>query len=109
MTKKTICIPFAFLFALTLVGCGDAGTKTTPVRITITQKGSPLEGAAVTMVSANGNSAGATTNAAGVAEMELTGASKKGVLPGEYTVAVRKWEIKVTPAPTEESPDNTRS
>ena len=61
------------------------------------------------MVSADGNSAGAATNAAGVAEMELTGASKKGVLPGEYTVAVRKWEIKVTPAPTEESPDNTRS
>ena len=95
---------------LVFVGCGEGGPKTTPVSITITQKGTPLAGAAVTMVSADGNSAAGMTNDSGVAVMEMTGSStKKGAVPGEYGVGFRKWEIKVIPNPSDESPDDTRS
>jgi len=61
------------------------------------------------MVSTDGDSAAGMTNDSGVAEMELTGVNKKGALPGEYSVAVRKWDIVIVPNPSEESPDDTRS
>ena len=97
--------------SLTFIGCGEKGPKTTPVSITITQKGSPVAEATVTMVSADGKSSGsAITDASGVAVMETgEGIKKKGALPGEYGVAVRKWETKTVPNPTEESPDGTIS
>jgi hypothetical protein len=100
-----VSLPLAF------TGCGEKGPKTTPVSITITQKGSPLAEATVTMVSADGkSSASAITDASGVAVMTTgEGINKKGALPGEYGIAVRKWETRTVPNPTEESPDGTSS
>lgn len=99
-------------FPLLFVGCGDKGPKTTPVSITITQKGSPLAEATVTMVSADGKStASGLTDASGVAVIETAdgGQKKKGAVPGDYGVAVRKWETRTVPNPTEETPDGTSS
>jgi hypothetical protein len=76
--------------------------------ITVTQKGSPLEGATVTILSADGNSASGTTDSSGKAAME-TAQGWKGALPGEYGVAVKKWTSKTVPSPSEESPNDTRS
>jgi hypothetical protein len=33
----------------------------------------------------------------------------KGALPGEYSVAVKKWTSKTVPSPSEESPNDTRT
>ena len=108
--QRTFLTILTALLSLVFIGCGEGGPKTTPVSITITQKGTPLAGAAVTMVSADGNSAAGMTNDSGVAVMEMTGSStKKGAVPGEYGVGVRKWEIREIPNPSEDAPDATSS
>ena len=62
------------------------------------------------MVSSDGNSAAGKTDTSGVAVMEMTGSNtKKGAVPGEYGVGVRKWEIKEIPNPSEDAPDATSS
>ena len=96
--------------SLSLVGCGERGPATTPVSITINHKGTPLADATVTLVSTDGqgNSAAGRTDSSGVATLE-TPPSWKGVIPGEYAVAVVKWEAKTVPDPTEEAPDGTRT
>ena len=94
--------------ALSLIGCGERH-GTVPVSVTITQKGSPLEGATVVAISSDGsgNTASAVTDASGVATLQ-TPAKGAGVLPGEYQVAVTKWvEGKTIPAPSEDDPKAT--
>ena len=105
MTKKTFCIPFAFFLALTMFGCGDSGPRVTPVTITVTHKGSPLAGATVSAASSDGqgNSASALTDSSGVATLQ-TPARGPGVLPGEYNIAVTKWESYTVPAPSSDDP-----
>ena len=107
MQRTFLTILISALF-LSTIGCGDKGPKTTPVSISISQKGSPLVGATVTILSADGNTASGTTDSSGVATME-TSQGKKGALPGEYGVAVKQWESKTIPSPSEESPDDTRT
>lgn len=99
-----------FLAALSLnfIGCGTQSHGTIPVSITITQKGSPLEGATVTLLSADGNSTSGLTDSSGVATME-TIEGWKGALPGEYGVSIKKWESRTVPSPSPDSPDDTRS
>ena len=93
--------------SLFLVGCGEK-FGTVPVSITVMQKGSPLEDATVVAVSSDdaGNSASAITDASGVATMQ-TPAKGMGVIPGEYTVTVTKWESKTVPAPSTDDPNGT--
>ena len=95
-------------FALSLIGCGERH-GTVPVKVTITQKGSPLEGATVVVISSDGsgNTASAVTDASGMAALQ-TPAKGAGVLPGEYQVAVTKWVAgKTIPAPSEDDPQAT--
>ena len=94
--------------SLSFIGCGAKGPAVTPVSITITHKGSPLAGASVTIVSSDdkGNTSGGMTNSSGVASLE-TPPSWKGVLPGEYAVAVKKWESYSVLAPSEDDPKAT--
>ena len=97
---------FLFFFA----GCNDGNPGTVPVSITITQKGTPVSGAVVTIISTDGkgNTAGGTTNSSGVATLE-TPPKWKGAMPGEYAVAVKKWERFEFPAPTPEYPNQMGS
>lgn len=102
LTILITALPLVFL------GCGEKRPGTTSVTITITQKGTSLEGATVTILSADGNTASGMTDSSGVATME-TSQGWKGALPGEYGVAVKKWESKTVPSPSDESPDDTRT
>ena len=91
-----------------LIGC-EKGPSTVSVSITITQKGNAIEGATVvaTASDGSGNSASAVTNASGVAALQTPGKGA-GALPGEYQVAVTKWEDgKTVPAPSEDDPNAT--
>ena len=88
-----------------LIGCGE-NHGTVPVSIKITQKGTPLAGAIVTAISSDGNSASGTTNDAGVATLQTT-QGWAGALPGEYNIAVKKWENYTVPAPSEDDPKAT--
>jgi hypothetical protein len=92
-------------FPFSLVGCGG-NHGTIPVSITITHKGSPLSEASVMLVSTDGkgHSAAGRTDSSGVAIVETT-QGWKGALPGEYAIAVRKWERVEVPAPSEEDPN----
>lgn len=66
-----------------------------PCRITITQAGNPLEGAAVVLAPMSGNTAWISqgaTDAQGVAEIK-THVDFKGVPEGEYAVRVSKVEM----------------
>lgn len=91
--------------SLAFIGCGERHGLI-PVSITITQKGNPLEGATVSAISSDGqgHSSSATTNASGVAVM-FTPAKGAGVLPGEYNVAVKKWESYEVKSPSSDDPN----
>ena len=97
-------------FFLPWIGCGEKNHGTVPVSITITQKGSPLAGATVTIISSDGkgHSAGGRTDSSGTASLQ-TPERWKGALPGEYVVAVKKWVGETVPDPTDDSPDATRT
>jgi len=104
------------LFVLAIIaGCGQgAGEGTSPVSGTVTQKGSPVEGAIVSFVPASegGENAVGVTDAAG--KYILTTRKKDdGALPGQYKVSITKYdkpkETAATSAPLPEgelsSPD----
>ena len=92
--------------AFSLIGCGEKNPGTVPVSITITQKGTPLAEVAVTIISSDGkgNTAGGQTNSSGVAVLE-TPPKWRGAFPGEYAVAVKKWELYEFPDPIPGDPD----
>ena len=73
-----------------------------PCKITITQEGTPLEGATVTLFPKTGGSNGwntvGLTNANGVAEMK-TQVDFKGAPVGEYVVRVTKTDISPSAFP----------
>ena len=106
--QRLLYLPFFIaVLSLTLIGCGEKGPAATSVSITITHKGSPLAEATVTIISTDGqgHTAGGMTNSSGLAA--LTTQPWRGVIPGEYAVAVTKWEGQEIPNPSEESPDGT--
>jgi len=101
-----------FLVLLTVTFCfcsGCAGQKKPdgmpdlfPCQITITQNGTPLEGAAVIIFPKTGGSNGwnttGLTNANGVAEL-MTHNDFKGAPAGEYVVMVTKTELSPSAVP----------
>lgn len=89
-----------------LIGCGEKNHGTTAVTIKVTQKGAPLARAIVTAISSDGNSASGTTNDAGVTTLQTT-QGWAGALPGEYKIAIKKWENYTVPAPSEDDPKAT--
>jgi hypothetical protein len=80
--------------AVAASGCGEnTGLATVAVTGTVTQKGTPVEGAIVSFVPAGPGAVGAvgTTDAAG--KFSLTTHSKDdGAVPGQYKVTVTKYE-----------------
>lgn len=82
------------LGALLCASCGEKkaeAPETVPVSIKIVYKGSPVEGASVTLApkGTDGRGAAGVTNASGVAEMALPGLAP-GAVPGDYWVGVSK-------------------
>ena len=75
-----------------LVGCGEsAGEPTVAVTGTVTQKGTPVEGAIVSFIGADGQTAVGLTDAAG--KYSLTTRKKDdGAIPGDYKVSVTKFD-----------------
>lgn len=83
-----------------LFGCGPSGParppgmpKLVPLKLTVTQEGTPLEGAFVTLYPTDGapwSSAG-DTNAQGVVPLYTRG-QFEGTAPGKYKVTVAKTE-----------------
>ncbi|MGL4593806.1 MAG: hypothetical protein ACRCUY_03650 [Thermoguttaceae bacterium] len=108
--SSTFLVLFSLTFIVLTGGCGDKNPGTTPVSVTITQKGSPLVGAIVSIISSDGKgfSGSGTTNASGVCSIKTTD-GWKGAFPGEYNVAVMKFDRITIPNPTPDSPDGTRS
>jgi hypothetical protein len=95
---KTPCWSLVYggvaLVALLCGACGEPKAEvpdTVPVSVKIIYKGSPVEGASVTLApkGEGGRGASGTTDANGVAEMGLPGLTQ-GAMPGEYWVGVSK-------------------
>lgn len=109
MAYRFISILLIFFAGMTL-GCGPKNPGTFPVSIKITHKGTPLEGAIVSIVSTDdgGHSASGVTTNGGTAELHTTD-GWKGAFPGQYAVAVTKWENVIVSDPSPESPDSTRT
>jgi len=100
---RNIVVLLIFAVALALqAGCGGGGPhrpsdlpKLHPVNITITQGGTPLEGATVNLTSktpATYGTATGATDSSGVAAMRTYGFT--GVPEGQYTVTVMKTAIE---------------
>ena len=80
------------------LGCGRSNRPaTTPVTLTITYQGKPVEGATVTLLPESASVPVATgiTDRSGVAKPR-TFPDVIGVVPGNYTVTVRKTEVQGT-------------
>jgi len=86
-----------------LAGCsGDDLPTTHAVTGVVLYKGTPVEGASVTLVPSDseGRSAGGTTDAEGKFEVKTYISPKhqpKGAVPGDYTITVSKMEIRELP------------
>ena len=97
---RTITLFFSFVIALSFVsGCGDTESsrrpadlpKLYPVTITITQEGTPLEGADVGLTAKTPTKYGSSTgetDASGIAKPRTYGFA--GVPAGQYVVTVSK-------------------
>lgn len=75
-------------------GCGGGSDKYKVFKVTgtVTLDGEAVEGAAVTFMpqSAEGVAAAGTTDASGEYSLQTAGVSKRGAVPGDYTVTVIK-------------------
>ena len=94
------------LLVLGLVGCSDPDSRYSRVEGTVTYNGQPVDGATVRFQSVDpeGESASGATDAEGRFTLTSTGAKDggRGVLPGEYTVLVIKYE-QAPPDPDQEA------
>ena len=97
---QNICAALVLaFFSFSLGGCGgeklpDGMPKLHPTVITVIQDGSPLEGAAVALISAdpsNSWSSTGLTDAAGKAEVRVQG-TYAGAVPGKYYILITKSE-----------------
>lgn len=75
--------------ALVIAGCGTPGPRVYKAGGTVTYNGQPVSGAAVTFKYEDGNSAAASTDAAGKFNLTYMG-NPKGAAAGKCTVAVSK-------------------
>jgi hypothetical protein len=100
-----VVISFIFVF-----GCGPKNPGTIAVSVKVTQNGSPLDRAIVSIISSDdkGYSASGQTDSDGVAKLHTTD-GWDGAFPGAYYVGISKSEKIVFPAPTAETPDATRT
>ncbi|MFN3150699.1 hypothetical protein [Bremerella sp.] len=78
---------------ITSFGCGSEGPS--PVTVSVTYKGEPVQDVRVNLLNSNGKTAFGFTDASGKAESFTSTAPGGGVLPGEYTVTL---------APKQETP-----
>ena len=89
---------FGFILLTSVAGCGRGNRPTTtPVTLTITYQGKPVDGATVTLVPESSSvpvATGVTDNSGVVKPRTFPDVS--GVLPGSYTVTVRKTEAQGT-------------
>ena len=100
---KKLSMMLALLLSFSLTGCGGGGSggadrpETAPTTVTVTYKGSPVEGATVTLApksnpgGASGTAAVGLTDSSGVATLNSFN-DKEGVVPGDYDVLVTKME-----------------
>jgi hypothetical protein len=96
MKRNVLTLAFSALCCCGLLGCGADTNKlegVVPVSGTVTQNGTPLEGAAVSFAPAGGGrSASGKTDAAG--KFTLTTLNPgDGAMPGEYKVTITKKEM----------------
>ena len=98
MSMRSLIGVLTASYLLVVAGCSDntqptGMPKLIPVTVTVTQGGTPLEGATVQLIaldSANSQwAAGGSTDAAGVANFVTLG-QYQGVAPGKYKVTVSK-------------------
>jgi hypothetical protein len=108
-TMTAVILPILFL-----TGCQQKISapadlpRLSPCVITVTQDGTPLEDATVTLVSIGGSKKwgpGAKTNASGVAEIYTNG-FYKGAPAGKYKVIVGKTEVEPSKAPPAPGPED---
>jgi hypothetical protein len=99
---KRICSVLACLALLAAIGCSKGGKLEglVPVSGTITSKGSPVEGAAVTFSPAQQSGPAQMRAASGMTDKDgkfvlTTLKSQDGAFPGDYRVAVTKIETKI--------------
>jgi hypothetical protein len=89
-----------------LTGCGSSSglPKTYKVAGTVTQNGTPVEGAMVTFLNSEGKkNAVGSTNAKGEFKLSTFGPSD-GALPGAYKVTISKMDGAAAPAATTPAP-----
>jgi len=97
MNKATLyaCCALVMVGMVLSLGCPQQGSDQPATYVatgTVTQGGSPLEGATVTFVpTASGNSATGITDASGKFTL-TTFASGDGAVPGQYGVKIVKYE-----------------
>lgn len=101
---------FAALAVATICGVGCTSSndadlpKRVPAKAIVTYEGKPVEGATVTFGGAEIRGAVGNTDESG--EVTLwTYEPGDGVIPGTYTVAIRKLEVLALPDPDEVSPE----
>ncbi|MCL2348414.1 MAG: hypothetical protein FWC50_09155 [Planctomycetaceae bacterium] len=95
-----------FVFSLLLIfivlfiaGCKDKMGGTYSMTIKVTQGGTAVEGAIVTLSEiSNSKTAAGVTNASGIATMKST-EGWEGVFPGQYGVAIKKTEVTTSATP----------
>ncbi|MDR3108483.1 MAG: hypothetical protein LBU65_02175 [Planctomycetaceae bacterium] len=95
-----------------LSGCSQSGIGVSPVSGTITLNGEKVGGAFVSFVSKDGSTRNASgvTDDAGHFELQTSGATHAGAMPGEYivlvskTINVDKTGRELVPADTPPSP-----
>lgn len=100
-------VPIA-LVLLVAAGCGESGRPagakpTKPVKVTVTYKGSPVEGATVSFISET--PAYGRTDGSGVAQMK-TYVEGDGAVVGAHAVTITKTEtVGAAPAVDQDSPE----
>lgn len=98
-------IPIVLLFAVGCTGSTGDTKPTAPVKVTVTQKGKPVEGATVTFtVPNNPPPAFGITDAQGVATLK-TYKDGDGALIGSHTVTIVKVELGKSKGKDEGSQD----
>lgn len=110
MKTPNILLIFLSLAAVLCIGCTKSDNPgTVPVSVKVTQKGVPLESAAVTIFSSDGagKASAGLTDKSGIAQLR-TVESWPGAFPGEYTVAIKKFETILVESP-DGDPDKASS